>query len=342
MRSDVAGELRDGLLADIDDIVSTYQVPGAVVGVFAGDQEFIATSGVADVESGLPLNLEMAWPIRSVTKAFTVTLILMLVDEGAITLDDTIEQYAPDLPNADRITIRQLADMSSGLPEYTTEAFVEALTADFDRQFTPEELIAFAAMDPAQFEPGADRLYTNTNTVVLGTIVEQVTGKPFEEVLQERILDPLALSGTSYPMTNAEWPEPHATGYQPVEGVLEPAPNNFSGLGPAGALISTLDDLRTFAPQLANGTLIKPETQQARLVGGPLSNGHPEYDQYALGIGELDGWWGHTGEGLGFTVVTMGRPGTEDAIVILMNASSLDVHAPTKLVRSIAETLANN
>ena len=335
---ELSAEVQAELQAAVDTSMATYGTPAAVVGVFVpGQGSWVSATGVADTTTGEAPTAEMAWPLRSVTKSYTVTLILQLVDEGKISLDDTVDQYLDGVPNGDQITIRQLADMSSGLADYTTEAFIDDFVADPDRIFTLDELNAYAFAEPPQFEPGADYVYTNTNTNVLGSVVEEVTGQPFRTALAERLLDPLGLDATLYLDDGAPWPEPHATGYQPDDGVLVEQPANFSVFGPAGSLVSDVDDLRVWAEALGSGSLLQPATQEERLQGHPLSAG-PEYDQYALGIGELGGWWGHTGEGFGFTATAMHQPETGATIVVYTNLAQLPdkSHPAEELFLSLA------
>lgn len=337
-----AGELSAAtqaeLQAAVDASMKQYGTPAAVVGVYVpGKGSWVSATGVADLSTGAKPTADMAWPLRSVTKSFTVTLILQLVDEGKISLDDTVDQYLTGVPNGDRITIRQLADMSSGLADYTTQAFVDDFVADPNRIFTLDELNAYAFAEPVQFEPGTQYVYTNTNTNVLGSVVEKVTGQSFSEALSQRILEPLGLDATLYLDDGSPWPEPHATGYQPDDGVLTEQPANFSVFGPAGSLVANVDDLRVWGEVLGSGALLSPATQQERLQGHPLAKG-PEYDQYALGIGELDGWWGHTGEGFGFTATVMHNPESGATIVVYTNLAQLPdkSHPAEKLFLSLA------
>ena len=119
--------------------------------------------------------------------------------------------------------------------------------------------------------------------------------------------------------------------------MLTEQPANFSVFGPAGSLVADVDDLRVWAEALGSGALLDPATQQERLQGHPLAKG-PEYDQYALGIGELDGWWGHTGEGFGFTATAMYDPETGATIVVYTNLAQLPdkSHPAEKLFLSLA------
>jgi D-alanyl-D-alanine carboxypeptidase len=278
--------------------------------------------------------------LRSVTKSFTVTLILQLVDEGTISLDDTIDQYVDGVTDGDRITIRELAEMSSGNADYTNDKFVEAFSADPTRIFTLDELNGFMLGDPAQFEPGTRHVYTTANTNLLGAVVEKATGQPFADVIQERILTPLQLDDTRYTLDVSTWAEPHPIGYVLDDGEPAAQPDNLSIFGPAGSMVATLDDMRVWGTALATGALLSPETQAERLMGSPLEVG-PPYDLYALGIGETQGWWGHNGEGLGFTAAVFHNPDTSATIAVFMNLSNVQpkAHPADQLFRRIAAVL---
>jgi D-alanyl-D-alanine carboxypeptidase len=338
---DLSGDVAEQLEAAVADTMAEYEVPGAVVGVWVPEAgEWVVAEGVTDLESGEAMSTDLYWPIRSVTKTFTVSAILQLADEGLLSLDDTVDQYVDGVPNGDRITLRQLANMSSGLADYAaTPAFGEALGEDINRQFTNDELNEFAFAAPPDFEPGTDYVYSNTNTNVLGAVVEEVTGQSIDEVIDERFIQTLALEGTDYLTNDADFPDPHPTGNSPGEdGELGADPPLFTGLGASGAMMSTLDDLRIWGEALGSGALVEEATHDERLDANPLSEG-PEYDAYAAGIGTLEGWWGHTGEGLGITALTMHDAESGATVVILMNISGVDRHVPTVLFREIAGIL---
>ena len=333
-------DVTDALAAQLTKTMSSNDVPGAAVQVCVpGYENATIVQGVSNIETGTPMTGELVWPLRSVTKSYTVTLILQLVDEGKISLDDTIDQWVDGVPNGDQITLRQLSVMSSGVPEYTTQKFLQDYLADPNREFTTQELITYAIAEPAQFPPGSKKVYVNTSTLLLGEVVAQEYGQPFVQVVSEQILQPLALDTTTYPVAVDEWGGPHPTGYQPAEdGSLEPQDNNFSIFGPAGAMTSTLDDMCAWGAALGQGELVDPATQAARVDGQPLAQG-PEYDTYGQGIGMLDGWVGHTGEGLGFTVLVMNDPDSGATAVVAMNVSNKGKHVPTRYFRKIAPVL---
>lgn len=330
-------ETTQALQSQLTKTMQRNGVPGAVVEVCApGYEDWGTAQGVVNLDNNIPMTTDTVWPIRSVTKSVTVTLILQLVDEGKLSLDDTIDTWVKGVPNGDSITLRQLADMSSGVPEYTTQAWIEEYIKDPAAPFTTQQLIDYATAEPAQFEPGERKVYTNTNTLLLGQVVEEVYGQPFGEVVQEQIIEPLGLTRTRYETEVNDWSGP--TGYQPGDNGLEPQGNNFTVLGPAGAMTSTAPDLCRWGEALGSGSLLKPETQAARVQGKPLAKG-PEYDFYGQGIGGLNGWVGHTGEGFGHTVLVMYNPDTGTTAVVAMNLSGTGKHVPTRYFRKIAPVL---
>lgn len=339
--STMPSETDDELAAALSDTMQRYDVPGAVVAVTDPELgEWRATAGRSDADSDEAMADDLVWPIRSITKSFTVTALLQLVDDGELDLDDTIDEWVDGIPSGDRITLRQLASMTAGVPEYTNDAFIEAFSQDPTAPFTSEQLIDFALEGEPVSEPGEAGIYVNTSTVLLGQVVEQVTGRPLDEVLQERVLAPLGLDSTAYVTTPDGWTGPHASGYQPDDGELVEPPTNFTVFDAAGAMVSTMDDLMAWGPALANGELLEADTQRDRLQGAPLDEG-PEYDVYAVGMGELDGWWGHTGEGFGYTVLVMHQRDTGATVAIGMNLSNVGDHPPTKLFRQIAAVLGD-
>ncbi|PPG02248.1 serine hydrolase [Pseudoclavibacter sp. RFBI5] len=338
---ELPAELQDGLQAALDAVMAELEVPGAAAGVWIpGQGSWTTATGLANVEDSTPVTTDMSWPIRSITKSYTVTLILQLADEGKLSLDDTIDQYVEGITNGDRITLLQLANMSSGNADYVTEAFQDEFLSDPTKIYTLEELNAPVVDQPARFEPGAEYLYTNANTNLLGAVVEKVTGEPYADALDARILTPLGQTGTTYLTDVDDWAQPHPTGYVIDDGTPVAQSENPSILGAAGSLFSTLEDGRAWAETLGSGSLLKPETQELRQVGHEIPK--PPYDLYAVGMGETNGWLGHNGEGLGFTAATFHDPATGASIVVYMNESDSPAGHPADIAfRALAEVLAN-
>ncbi|WP_396667244.1 serine hydrolase domain-containing protein [Microbacterium sp. R86528] len=332
--------LQSELQATLDEKMAEYDVPGAVAGVWIpGEGSWMTAAGLADVEGGVDATTDMVWPIRSITKSYTVTLLLQLADEGTLSLDDTLDQYVDGVPNGDEITLLELANMSSGNADYVNEGFIEEFVADPTRVFTLDELNAAAIGQPARFAPGSEYLYTNSNINFLGSVIEEATGQRFTEVLTERILEPLEQTGTSYITDVDDWSEPHAVGYIVEDGVPIAQQENASIFGPAGSMFSTLDDGRVWAEMLGTGALVTPEMQEIREVGHEIPS--PPYDLYAVGIGTTDGWWGHNGEGIGFTAATFYEPETGASIVVYMNESNVadGAHPADQTFRAMAAAI---
>ena len=166
VRTQLDGKTVRRLDVAINQAMRTASVPGAIVGVWGQQGQYVWAAGIADNSR-----------IGSVTKTFTVTGVLQLVDEGKLGLDDPIAKYVDGVPSGDQITLRQLADMQSGLCNYTaTDTFRDALFADPHRTFSPRELLGYAFARSAVFPPGQGFDYSNTNTVLLGLVVEKVSG----------------------------------------------------------------------------------------------------------------------------------------------------------------------
>ena len=305
----------------VNQAMTAAAVPGAIIGIWGPDGTYVRAFGVADKTTHAPMKTDFYSRIGSVTKTFTVTAILQLADQGKLGLDDPIAKFVDGVPQGDKITVRQLARMQSGLFNYSASpAFQKAMFADPRRPFTPPELLNDAFSQPNQFPPGDGFEYCNTNTVLLGLVVEKVSGQPLHSYIHDQILAPLGMSHTSFPTTNA-FPDPHAQGYtvQTADGKEAAATDwNPSWGWAAGAMISTLDDMRIWAPALATGKLLTPQMQTQRLqtVGQP---GMPPQDGYGLGIFNLGGWIGHNGSLPGYQTVAVYLPHKQTTLVILIN-----------------------
>jgi D-alanyl-D-alanine carboxypeptidase len=308
--------------AAVSDTLRRTGVPGAIVGVWGSHCRYEKAVGIADKATGAPMRTDFYSRIGSETKTFTITGVLQLVDEGKIGLDDPIATYVPGVPEGDRITLRQLAGMRSGLFPYSAdEDFVNALLADPNRPWTPQELLSYSFRHPLDFQPGQGLEYSNTNTILLGLVVEKVSGLPLHKYVRQRIAEPLQLEHTLFP-TDASFPKPHAQGYtqQTPDGSETVATDwNPSWGWAAGAMISTLHDLRTWGRAVATGALLSPETQAQRLqtVSAPPL---PPDVGYGLGIFVAEGWIGHNGSLPGYESLTLYLPQQQTTLVVLLNS----------------------
>ncbi|MFF3634633.1 serine hydrolase domain-containing protein [Streptomyces sp. NPDC002250] len=312
--------------AAVRQVMRTANVPGVTVGVWTPDRgSYVRSFGVADRSDGRPMTPDMYVRIGSETKTFTVTALLQLVDEGKAALDDPIGRYVAGVPNGDRITLRELAGMRSGLFNYSEDdGFFKALTSDPQRPFTPQQLLGYAFRHPVMFPPGQKFYYSNTNLILLGLVVEKQSGQSLGDYIHRHILVPAGMNDTSFP-SGAEFPSPHPQGYtdQTADGkVQDTADWNPSWGWAAGAMVSTLGDLRTWAPTVATGRfpdgrrMISPAAQAQRLVTPPTPIPGAGY---GLGIFDVQGWIGHNGSLPGYETLTVYLPEARTTLVVALN-----------------------
>ena len=350
------GSLSPELEASLNEVVSRqksdFGIPGILAGVWIpGEGQLVIENGLSDIQAGTAIRQEDHVRIGSVTKSFTVTLLLQLAEEGLLSLSDPVEQYLPGLQNG-TASLAELANMRSGIFNYTEDGdFVTEFVADFLRKWESQELVDFANAHQPYFPPGEGWHYSNTNTVILGMIVEQVTGQPIGQVMQERILGPLGLNDTLYP-SGPELPSPfaHGYGFDPLEDLSFTDPSSSAG---SGAMYSTLGDLKKWAEALGTGSLLSASSQSERIgslepmafspcddqVPERPKRDCPEYDRYGYGFGEISGWIGHTGEYVGYTSLVMYQPSSGSVVVIVANRFGVGAHVPTAIFREFAALL---
>ncbi|WP_050066289.1 serine hydrolase [Rhodococcus sp. RD6.2] len=314
-------------------------VPGAIVGVWQdGAAPYVEAFGVRDTSTGEVMSTDLSMRVGSVTKTFTTTAVLQLVDQGRVGLDDSIDVYVPGVPNGDTITIRQLAAMRSGLPDYG-EVVIPLLPSQPQRQWTPRELLEIGFSTPPLFPPGTAFDYSNTNTVLLGLVVEKATGRPLADYIADHITGPEALDHTSVGDT-AAFPAPHARGYtRTSDGETVDATdwNPSWGYG-AGDMISTLDDLSVWARVLADGTLLTPVTQHEREEFQPAPS-EGSGSLYGLGVEYQNGWIGHNGNIAGYQAYAYRLPSEGKTMVVLVN-SNVDPLGVWNLVTEIVSVVS--
>jgi D-alanyl-D-alanine carboxypeptidase len=276
-------QLKNNLEQVVGNAMQKYNIPGAIVGVWSPRSgDLIMSKGKADIKAGADMKSADRVRICSITKTFTITVVLELVDEGKLSLDDKLARFYPDIPNADQITIRQLCNMTAGIFNYSDdETFLKTYTEDPNKVWKPEELVSIAIAHPPYFSPGKGWTYSNTNSIILGMIVEKITGKDIASQIKSRLVDDLKLTNTYWPVgTSIEGAHAHGylggAGEELVDGT---SMFNPSGMGASGALISNLDDLKTWVLTLVNGDLLKKETQTQRttLVPG-------DYDYFGINV----------------------------------------------------------
>lgn len=300
-------------------------VPGAIIGVWArGYQPWLTTLGVSNLTTGTPIQLNDKMRIGSITKTFTGTVLLQLVDEGLVNLDDPVSKYLPDVPNGENITIRQIGNMTSGLFNYSDDKdFEKKYVANPQRSWSPQELLAYSFDEHKPKPPSEEAKYSNTNSILLGLIIEKVTGNSLESEIRNRITAPLGMEQTTF-ATDGNMPNPHAQGYlygtfsDPIVPEGTP-PNDVTTDNPswgwaAGAMISTLDDLHRYAKSLATGQLLSEQTQAERLTWQNMNG-----IEYGFHIANFGGMIGHNGAIPGFQSFIGYYPQADATIIVLVN-----------------------
>ena len=304
-------ELAQRLEQILLDNMEEFGIPGALVGVWIpGEGNLIIEQGVSDIDTNKAIEKKDHVRIGSVTKSFTVTVILQLVEEGKISLDDPLSKFFPEIQNSEA-TVRDLANMRSGIFNYTEDNnFILELIEDLLREWSPQELVDVADRNAPYFPPDGGWHYSNTNTIILGMIIEQITGNFIGDEIQKRIIEPLGLGGTIYPVS-PDIPSPFSRGYLDLPaGFTDVTLSSPSSSAGSGAMISKLKDLRRWGEALGTASLIDNELHQEQInslthiVFKPCQDNDPdrekrscpEYDKYGIGLGEINGWIGHTGK----------------------------------------------
>lgn len=325
--ADTLKSLQSQLGILVEQSFNEMQVPGAIIGVWmSGYEPWKKAIGVADMTTNAPIRLDDKMRIGSVTKTFTGTVLLQLVDEGKISLSDKLSKYFPDFPNGDNITIEEVGNMTSGIYNYSEdESWANSMLKDLNRSYTPLELIDVAKSHNPYFAPGTAMHYSNTNFILLGLIIEKLTGNSLQTEFQNRILKPLGMNNTDFAV-NSDFPDPHAAGYIYMDSTST-TPMDITSMNPswgwaAGSMISTLDDISLYAKPLATGKLISARSQTDRLKWGktfypPSGSWANKPLNYGFAIGDFDGAIGHNGGIPGFNTF-MGYIPEKDAVIIVL------------------------
>ena len=341
--ADTQAELQSAL----DRVMKKDHIPGVIIGIWApGKGEWVHAQGLAKVPPGKaepypptpdapaarPMTLDDRFRIASNTKTFTGETVLILAEQGVFSLDDPIAKYVEGVPNGGKITIRQLLNMTAGVYSFTEDpSFDRRYTRDQMMWMTPQQMIAITRRHGPDFAPGTDWYYSDTNYEILGLLIENVTGRDAADVIMQTVCEPLGLSGTSFPTTPV-MPPPFSHGY--VRDGAWPGVKTSSGQAwqdrtlsnpavpwTAGAMVSTLRDVRTWVEALATGKLLTPEMfgEQCKWVEIPGSDGR---FLYGLGMSQLDGFRGHTGGIFGYNTIMLHDPVEHATIVIFANSST--------------------
>ncbi|OBF25212.1 serine hydrolase domain-containing protein [Mycobacterium sp. ACS4331] len=303
----------DAIRAVVKSVMASEHLKSALVRVTVDGKEVISEAFGESI-TGVPASTDMHFRNGAVAISYVSTLLLILAEENRVGLDDKLSDFLPEIAHADRVTLRQLAQMTSGYADYVldNDAFAAALYENPFRQWKPEELLQFAVTKPLQYEPGTNWSYAHTNYVLLGLALERATGESMPKLLSEKVLDPLGLRNTANSFTPAI-PEPalHAFTAERRANLDIPAAVPFleesSFWNPSwtithGAIqTTTIEDLATSAAGIGSGQLLSPDSYrifaskdlQGRTHSAPgCPTCAPQSDFYTYGLGiVLSGDW---------------------------------------------------
>jgi CubicO group peptidase (beta-lactamase class C family) len=268
------------------EAMAAYDLKSVIVRVMI-DGRGVVTEAFGESMSGVPATTEMQFRNGAVAISYMSTLLLQLVDQGVVRLDDPLSTWLPDLPDADRVTLRMLADMTAGYPDHVSNPqFNKEIYADPFRQWTPQDLIAISLSTPRLYPPGTNWAYSHTNYVILGLALEQITGQPLATLIHDNILAPQGLNHTYSSATPAiRAPVLHAFTSERREPLGIAASTRFyeestywnpSWTLAAGAIETTdIYDMAASAVLIGEGTLLSPESHQAQIAPDLLGFGRP-------------------------------------------------------------------
>jgi D-alanyl-D-alanine carboxypeptidase len=289
-------EVTQRLDRTIAEALIAHNLPSAAVDVaIPGKGQYVFVGGAADLQTGAPRNEHQPFRVASLTKTFVATAVLQLVDRGRLQTSDVLAKWYPNFPNADKITVDDLLRMRSGIAAPSDEQILDAI---YDDPTGPApslaDLMAQSAALEAEFiSPDQKGVYTNLNYFILGGIVRQITGADVGIFITENIIDRLQLHQTSYPTSFSLPGGLHGYGLDAqTHQFADKTLFNPALGGPAGAMISSLADLRQYVRVLCVGGLLKPETQKRRLQGRALAGTTTEYGE---GVITGPGACGHSG-----------------------------------------------
>jgi D-alanyl-D-alanine carboxypeptidase len=296
---------RPTLAAKLQEVVDAGS-PGVIALVNQGHGVKLHAAGVADTRTGRALRPSDRFRAGSNTKTFVATVALQLVDEGKLSLDDTVEHWLPGiLPYGDQVDLRQLLNMTGGVPDYVP-ALEQRMVQDAaarSRTYSPRELLAMVPQKP-DFAPGTSWNYSTTGYILAGMIIERATGNRVGHELEQRIFAPVGMRHTYFPAATTAIRGGHAHGYGEVHGTLRDLSDfNASAGWAGGGAVTTAADMSRYWRALLGGKVLAPAQLAAMKTTVPIGESSPV--SYGLGLMKMDigcgTTWGNGGDLPGFS-----------------------------------------
>ncbi len=301
-------------------------------------------AGKADLETQEDMEPSSTLRFGSTTKTFTAALCLLLHEDGLLDFDRKLSEFLPDItvPHDSLITVENLLNMTSGLLDYANDGdrILNEILEDPTKTYTPQELIEYAIeiTDPAEIDPGTTWHYSNTNYVLLGLILEEVSGSTYADLLRSRIINPVGLEH----VTVDEEPENFAHGYLDLDddGQLDDISSwNPTTFWSAGCLVGTAEDLGKFASALFNGEIITTESLELMQSWFPLGEGIPFEYGYGCGFHKDMDLIGHNGGTPGYAAEMWYHTDTGTIITVISNSNRTDGDHTFNLVHAVGQEL---
>ena len=356
----------------VQDAMATEHLRSVIIKVTQGDQ-VVTRQAFGTSMKGVPATTDMHFPNGNVAFAYLGTLLMEFVDEHKVGLDDTIDRWMPNLPEADKVTLKMLANHTSGYPDYETDpAFIAAYYADPFHIWTFQERLAYAFSRPVLFAPGTNWAYAHTNFMILGEILAKIGGKPLATLLSEKVLGPMGLTGTAESQTSAV-PSPvlHSYTSERREALGIPAGTAFYEEStfwnrqwgtPIGANeTTTIDDMATSAVQVGTGSLLSESSYEAmtgpNLVGfgnadpscAPACRAMTDALNFGLGVVRSGSWILQAPSLTGYSETMAYLPSQEIAIAVVItflpaayDAQGNNASSANSIFRSIGALMAPN
>ncbi|TDP95007.1 serine hydrolase domain-containing protein [Labedaea rhizosphaerae] len=305
--------------------------PGVIGLVRNGEDVHRVHAGYGDKFAAVPADPAQEFRIGSNTKAFVATVLLQLQGEGKLSLDDTVATWLPNAVNVNgfdgtKITIRQLLNHTSGLPDYAGDPQVNwpyVANLDPNQRWAPQTLVNIALTHQKTGDPGQKWAYANTNYVLAGMVIKAVTGNEPAAEIQHRIIEPLGLTHTTFPTADPRLPATALHGYfwATSLAIRDVTVSNVQTFGAAGAMVSTLDDLAAFERALFSGRLLAPAQLAQLKTTVPIDD--TGTGRYGLGVvsaqtpcGQV---WEHSGAVLGFLTLWLTSDDGSKQVVVAAN-----------------------
>jgi D-alanyl-D-alanine carboxypeptidase len=332
----------------LEKTVQACDAPGAVLLADTPQGRFLSAYGLASTQDQTPMQPTDRFQIGSNTKSFTTVLALLLQEDGVWSLDDPLSKWLPEqaakIPNGDKITLRMLGQNHTGIPDYAEAVIGGAIEGDafdqasLEKSYTPEELVDLGLqLREPNFAPGEGWEYSTTNFILLAMAIEAATGKPLDQLYQERIFDPLGMEN-SYLLNGVPEKGSFVNGYWTMKSgeVVDVTNWNGSQGWAGGSIVSTVEDMTKYAAGLASGSVFNdPASLEQMTAFGDGAVG--PFDAYGLGVGR---WsqdpfaWGHAGQTPGFQSLFAIYPEQDTRVVFFANSGTCNPYSLPPLVNA--------